>query len=101
MGRANRPTRRVKSTAVRQGDVVLIHHARPSGGTSSRWLLVDYVNPVVPGVAWSGRWVFGDDAGRWTIVKVDTHREYYVVKDQRDAARDRDRLATLPRNAHV
>lgn len=95
MGRSYHPTRRVKPTAVRLGDVVLIPRA-----SGTRWLLVDYVNPAMPGVAWSGRWAFGDDAGAWTIVQVDMHRDY-VAKDRRDAARDHDRLAKLPRNAHV
>jgi hypothetical protein len=91
VGRSNRPTRSVLITKIKPGDVVLIRYPAVA---NSRWMIVDDCNPTagLP-VVWSGRWAFGDDAGKWTIQRAE-HSEY-TVKDPRDARRVRDRLATL------
>lgn len=94
MGRANLPTRRARARDVQPGDVVLI---RSPEVLNTRWFLVDWVNPVVPGVAWSGRWAFGKDAGHRTVVRVAA--SHYTVKDERDARRDRARLELLRERA--
>lgn len=96
MGRASYPTRTVKRRAVRPGDVVLIR--RPEV-PNPRWLLVNWVNPVDPGVVWSGRWAFGADAGTWTTQRVADQR--YTAKDGRDARRDAERVNALPRRLPV
>jgi hypothetical protein len=96
MGRALRPTKRVSPRKVRVGDVVLL---RTPHAKNNRWFAVDYVGQHTPPYVWSGRWVFGADAGVWTILNATD--ETYVVKDPRDAARDQAHLRALPRSAQV
>lgn len=87
MGRALHPTRRLLPGDVKVGDVVLLRWPHTS---STRWMLVDEI--PTPSV-WVGRWAFGSDAGEDTahVAVSDT----YTVKDERDAKRDRIRLASL------
>lgn len=98
MGRSNRPVRSLLPRNVKVGDVVLIRYPSVS---SSRWMIVDYVVGYGPPHVWSGRWAFGKDAGTWVIYAAKNNTVKYTVKDRRDAQRDAERLAALPRNAHV
>jgi hypothetical protein len=66
---------------------------------NTRWMIVDFATQHVLTPVWSGRWVFGEDAGTWTTHAVT--EDTYTVKDRRDARRDKRRLAALPRNAHL
>lgn len=92
MGRSLYPTRQVRARSVRAGDVVLLRvpHAK-----NNRWFIVDSATPafVGPPHVWSGRWAFGNDTDTWTTVRADEPR--YVVKDPRDARRDRERVEQL------
>lgn len=87
MGRALKPTRRVRPGQVRAGDVVLVR--APAGHL--RWMIVDWA--PWPGIGapyvWSGRWAFG---GQWTIYTAHHSGDYYTVKDKSDATRDAERL---------
>lgn len=92
MGRALKPTRRVRPRAVSVGDVVLV---RSRGTGNLRWMIVDG-KVLIPNMGapyvWSGRWAFG---GQWTI-HVEHHDDaWYTVKHVDDAKRDRIRLETL------
>lgn len=98
MGRANRPVRSVSPAEVKAGDVVLIRYPHVK---NSRWMLVDYAEGFGKPYVWSGRWVFGADAGKWTIQVEHTDDARYTVKDARDATRDHQRLNALRRNTHV
>lgn len=96
MGRALKPTRRVQARSVKAGDVVLVHYPDVK---YSRWMIVDYAVGFGPAYTWSGRWVFGKDAGAWMIHAASNGT--YVAKHRDDARRDAKRLVALPRNAHV
>lgn len=90
MGRALKPTRRVRPGAVKVGDVVLVRTT-----ASKRWMIVDgtvNIRNLRAPYVWSGRWAFG---GQWTIYAEHHDDVWYVVKHADDAKRDRVRLETL------
>ena len=93
MGRALKPTRRVRPGKVKAGDVVLV---RSRATRSLRWMIVDYAVGFGRPHVWSGRWAFG---GQWVM-----HVEHYddvwcTVKHVDDATRDRIRLEALRSSA--
>lgn len=95
MGRALKPTRRVRPGQVKVGDVALV---RSHVTSSLRWMIVDYVVGFGAPHVWSGRWAFG---GQWTIHTEHRNDNLITVKHRDDAARDAQRLAALRRSSHV
>lgn len=87
MGRASRPARTLTPAKVKAGDVVLIRYPHVK---YSRWMIVDFATEHGRTPVWSGRWAFGQDAGKWTVHAASDAR--YTVKHPLDARRDWERL---------